>query len=109
MLFKSLYPTHHEKLRPIINEGRGLVLCVITNGGWGNNYKDETGTVISDGEIVFWLNETQFKCSRMVITGSHLLYEFEDRESCMLFKMAHSLTQTLKGYDLVGSHQWGHL
>lgn len=110
MLFKRVHHKQYKELRPIVNQGRGIALYVDSGGGgWGSIFKDETGRAAPEGEVILWLKDTQFKCSRVGIMGTHWFYEFEDRESCTLFKMAHNFTQTLKGYDLIGSHHWGHL
>lgn len=109
-MFKSQQHKQYKQLRPIVNQGRGIALYVDSSGGgWGSVFKDETGRSVSEGEVTVWLATTDIQWTRVGIMGTHWFYEFEDRESCTLFKMAHNFTQTLRGYGLIGSHLWGKL
>lgn len=95
----------YRKLRPLVAEGRGVLLCKVGIGG----IIDEAGKGNEAIDISEWLNTTGMTFVETRITNGYVFYVFEDAASCTLFKMAFDLTQTVDGFILMGTPRWGQL
>ncbi len=95
----------YRKLRPLVAEGRGVLLCKLVFG----SIIDEAGKGYEATDISEWLNTTGMTIFETRITNGYVFYEFEDMESCSLFKMAFGLTQTVDGFRFMGDPKWGTL
>lgn len=102
---KNRYQKHFKRLRPIVAEGRGILLLNVGRFG----FADETGNGTDAQKVYDWLNTTATTVFESRIGSNYVFYEFKDSVICSLFKMAFGLTQTVDGLRFMGDKQWGKL
>jgi hypothetical protein len=102
---ENRYQKHFKRLRPIVAEGRGILLLNVGRFG----FVDETGNGTGAQAVYDWLNTTATAVFESRIGSNYVFYEFKDSVICSLFKMAFNLIQTDDGLRFMGSGKWGKL